>query len=179
MPSSRDQVFELLKDDHAQVKRQFTKFEKLDVKGDGAAKVLADRICAALEVHAMLEEELFYPAARAALADGDVGLLDEAQVEHGSLKTLIAELQGIDGGDPMFSAHVKVLGEYVKHHVKEEEGEMFDRLSRAKLDWDSLLHDMQQRHDALMAEHGLAEPAASAAQSPRVGAGGTSAKTGR
>jgi hypothetical protein len=167
-----------LKEDHAQVKRQFAEFEKLEAKGDGGAKALAERICAALEAHAMLEEELFYPAARAAIAD-DASLLDEAQVEHGSLKTLIAELQGIDGKDPMFRAHVKVLSEYVKHHVNEEEGEMFDRLSRAKLDWDALLHDMQQRHDALMADHGLADPATPGAQPPRVGAGGTSAKAGR
>jgi hypothetical protein len=150
-------VIELLKEDHKQVKKEFRDFEKMDAQAEQeACQELVTRVCAELEVHATLEEELFYPAARAALegSDGE-DLLDEAQVEHNSAKMLIAELQGMSPDDPMLKAHFTVLGEYVKHHVKEEEDELFVKLGKTKVDWESLLHDMQQRQMALKAEKGL------------------------
>jgi hypothetical protein len=159
--SARDLVIELLKEDHKQVKKEFRDFEKMDPEADEeACEALVTRVCAELEVHAAIEEELFYPAARAALTDSDAEeLLDEAQVEHNSAKMLIAELQGMSAEDPMLKAHFKVLGEYVKHHIKEEEEELFKKVGRAKVEWDALLHDMQQRQQELKAEKGLADDA--------------------
>ena len=156
--SSRDQVIELLKEDHKMVKKAFKDFEKMDAESEETEAFVA-QICAELEVHATLEEELFYPAARAALEGEDEDLIDEAEVEHNSAKMLIAELQGMSADDRMMKANFKVLGEYVQHHIKEEEDELFKKLGRAKVDWDSLLHDMQQRQQELKAEKGLADDA--------------------
>ena len=157
--SARDQVIDLLKEDHKQVKKEFRDFEKMDPEADEqACEELVARVCAELEVHTTIEEELFYPAARAVLSGSeDESLLDEAQVEHNSAKMLISELQGMSAGDPMLKANFTVLGEYVKHHIKEEEDELFVKLGKSKADWDSLLHDMQQRQMELKAEKGIAE----------------------
>lgn len=157
--SARNQVIDLLKQDHKDVKMLFRDFEKLDVDQESdAALQLASRICAALEAHALLEEELFYPMAREALAKkGEDDLVDEAQVEHQSLKQLIGGLREMNMDDPKWKASMTVLSEYVKHHVKEEEGEMFEMLGRAKIEWEPLLEQMQRRHDELMAEYGASE----------------------
>jgi hemerythrin superfamily protein len=157
--SAREQVLELLKEDHKHVKKHFKEFDKLDAEQDPqACQALVMRVCDELEVHAQIEEELFYPAARAALAEKDNDdLVDEAQVEHASLKRLIEELRGLQPDDPKFKASFTVLCEYVKHHVKEEEGEMFEQLGRAKLEWEPLLQDMLDRQQELKADKGLAE----------------------
>lgn len=114
-------AIKLLKADHKEVKTWFEEYEKLEAKGDKQA--LADKICLALTVHAQIEEEIFYPAARPAVDDD--ALFDEAEVEHGSAKQLIAEIQAMKAGDRLFDAKVIVLGEYIDHHVEEEEEEMF------------------------------------------------------
>ncbi len=157
--SAREQVLELLKEDHKHVKKHFREFEKMDPEQDPeACQQLALRVCDELEVHAQLEEELFYPAAREAMA-GKEGedLIDEAEVEHTSAKQLIAELRNLPPEDPKFKAHFTVLAEYVKHHVKEEESEMFEKLGRAKIQWEPLLQDMLDRQQELKSEKGLAE----------------------
>jgi hemerythrin superfamily protein len=173
MPASRknarDQVIELLKQDHALVKKQFRQFEKMDSQEDReACQQIAQTVCGMLEAHATLEEELFYPAARSALEGKQEGedLLDEAEVEHSSVKMLVSELKGLGPEDPKFSAHMTVLSEYVKHHVKEEEGEMFTRLTRAKFDWEPVLQEMLDRHQELQAQHGLAEAEEMTASQP-------------
>ena len=91
---------------------------------------MAEQICQMLTVHATIEEELFYPAAREALGE-DADLVDEADIEHASAKELIAQIEGSSPEDDHFDARVKVLGEYIDHHVKEEEGEMFPRQRKA------------------------------------------------
>jgi hypothetical protein len=157
--TAREQVLDLLKEDHKHVKKHFREFEKLDAqKEPEACQQLAMRVCDELEVHTQLEEEVFYPAAREALA-GKEGedLLDEAEVEHASAKQLIAELRALQPEDPKFKAHFTVLSEYVKHHIKEEEGEMFEKLGRARMQWEPLLQDMLDRQQELKAEKGLAE----------------------
>jgi hypothetical protein len=157
--SAREQAIDLLKEDHKHVKKHFRDFEKMDPEQDPeACQQLVMRVCDELEVHTQIEEELFYPAARTALA-GKEGedLIDEAEVEHASAKQLIAELRGLQPEDPKFKAHFTVLSEYVKHHIKEEEGEMFEKLGRAKIEWEPLLQDMLDRQQELKAEKGLAE----------------------
>ena len=157
--SAREQVLELLKEDHKHVKKHFREFEKMEPEQDPqACHALVMRVCDELEVHARIEEELFYPAARRALAEKEgEDLIDEAEVEHNSLKQLIAELRGLTPQDPKFKANFTVLGEYVKHHVKEEEGEMFEKLGRAKIDWEPLLQDMLDRQQELKADKDLTD----------------------
>lgn len=138
----------LLKADHKEVAEMLEKFESArSTKGK-----LAQQICLALTVHAQIEEEIFYPAAREALGDEGKDLLDEAKVEHNSLKELIGQIEGSGPDDELFDAHVKVLGEYVKHHVKEEEGEMFPKLRKSDMDLVEVGAQLAARKKELMAE---------------------------
>jgi hemerythrin-like domain-containing protein len=82
------------------------------------------------------DEEIFYPAVRKAIGDED--LLNEAEVEHDSAKALIRQLERMKPSDPRYAATFTVLGEYVDHHVKEEESEMFPKVRRARLDLEAL-----------------------------------------
>jgi hemerythrin superfamily protein len=137
----------LLKADHREVKSMFEQFEKTE--DDAQKSTLAHKICAALKVHAQIEEEIFYPAAYEAIDDDD--LLDEAEVEHASAKDLIAQIEASQPGEPLFDAKVKVLGEYIDHHVKEEEGELFPECRSSKMDLKALGTQMATRKQELMA----------------------------
>ena len=99
-----------------------------------ARQSLAQQICGELKIHTTLEEEIFYPAARAALGEKGSDLLDEAKVEHASAKDLIAQLEDASPTDDLFDAKVTVLGEYIKHHVKEEHEELFPKCRKARMD---------------------------------------------
>jgi len=124
-------AFALLTADHRTVKGMFKEFEKLSKQDDVDEEKaqLVRQICNELTVHAQVEEEIFYPALREAIDDED--LMDEADIEHASAKDLIAQLEGMEPGDDHYDARVTVLGEYVDHHVKEEEGEMFPKARNA------------------------------------------------
>lgn len=140
----------LLMDDHKKVKKLFKEYEKLSKKDDVDGKVdIAHQICEELTVHATVEEEIFYPAARAAIKDDD--LLNEAEVEHATAKDLIAQIRKMSGADPMYDAKMKVLSEYINHHVEEEETEMFPKSRKAKMDLEGLAVEMMERKDELMA----------------------------
>lgn len=144
-------AIKLLKDDHKEVRGYFEQYENLE--GDAEKQALADKICLALTVHAQIEEEIYYPATREAIDDDD--LLDEAEVEHASAKQLIAEIQAMKAGDRLFDAKVTVLGEYVEHHVQEEEKEMFPESRDSDLDLKSLGEQLAARKAELMAEAGV------------------------
>jgi hemerythrin superfamily protein len=132
----------LLKADHKEVKTMVQQFNSS--RSDSKKAQLAQQICAALEVHAEIEEELFYPPAREALKkNGD--LIDEAEVEHTSVKELIAKIKGGSPSDDLWEAQVKVLGEYVNHHVKEEEGEIFPKVKKTRLDLQALGEQLAER----------------------------------
>jgi hemerythrin superfamily protein len=141
-------AIKLLKDDHKEVKTYFKQYETLE--DDAEKRALADKICLALTVHAQIEEEIFYPAAREAIDDDD--LLDEAEVEHASAKQLIAEIQAMKVSDRLFDAKVTVLGEYIDHHVEEEETEMFPESRESDLDLKALGAQLAERKAALMAQ---------------------------
>jgi hemerythrin superfamily protein len=148
---------DLLDADHKAVKKMFKEFEELTSSRarntSQKKKELAQQICQELTVHAQIEEEIFYPALREALKDTD--LLDEAAVEHQSAKDLIAQIQGAGEPDEMFDAKVKVLGEYIDHHVKEEKGEIFPRARAArKLDLVAMRQELETRKEELMSEMG-------------------------
>lgn len=149
--SKMEDAVSLLTDDHANVKKLFKKFEKMASAENEAGKTeVANMICMELTVHAMVEEELFYPAARMAIGDDD--LLNEAEVEHDSAKELIAQIQFMEPDNPMYDAKVTVLGEYIEHHVTEEEEEMFPKVRKSKMDLEELGEQMQMRKEELMAE---------------------------
>lgn len=148
-------AIKLLKQDHREVEQLFDQFE---ASRSNRKQQIAEQICQMLTVHAQIEEEIFYPAARQALKEED--LVDEATVEHQSAKDLIAQIQGASGADDLFEAKVKVLGEYVRHHVKEEEGEMFKQLNSRKIDLVALGEQLLSRKQQLL---GLADPGAAGA----------------
>lgn len=138
----------LLKKDHKQVSDWFAEYDRTD--DDARKQELADQICLALTVHAQIEEEIFYPAAYEALDDDD--MLDEAEIEHASAKALVAEIRAGKVGDPLFDARVTVLGEYVAHHVEEEEKEIFPECRASDMDLKALGQQLARRKEELMAE---------------------------
>ena len=142
----------LLKADHKEVNGLFKEYEKMaEAEADAEERqTLAEQICDMLTVHATIEEEIFYPAARESEVDSD--LLDEAEVEHASAKDLIAQIKGMSPDDELYDAKVKVLGEYVNHHVEEEEGEMFPKCRKAKMDIATLGMELETRKSSLMEE---------------------------
>jgi len=147
----------LLTRDHNEVKKLFKEYEKLaDAEADGEERQeLAAQICTMLTVHATVEEEIFYPAAREAEVESD--LLDEAEVEHASAKELIAQIESMGPDDELYDAKVKVLGEYVDHHVQEEEGELFPQCRKADMDLAELAQQLAERKAELMEELGAVE----------------------
>ncbi|MGZ8184843.1 MAG: hemerythrin domain-containing protein [Methylobacter sp.] len=142
-------AIDLLTEDHKKVKKLFKDYEKLKEEGDvERKKAVAIEICDHLTVHAKVEEELFYPAARDAIEDDE--LINEADVEHATAKDLIAQIQSMDAEDPMYDAKVIVLGEYTSHHIDEEQNEIFPKVKKAKLDIEALGSKIAQRKEALM-----------------------------
>ena len=157
MPSSQRQkdVCDLLDADHKAVKKMFKDFDALcESRARNAPQMrldLAREICSELTVHAQLEEELFYPALRDAIKETD--LIAEAEVEHQTAKDLIAQIQAAETADETFDAKVKVLGEYIDHHVKEERNEIFPKARAArKLDLVALRDEVAARKQELMDE---------------------------
>jgi len=135
---------------HREVEALFDKFEASE---DDAEKTqLVNEICLALAVHAKIEEELLYPPAEEQIDEPD--LVDEAYVEHATAKDLIAQLEGMKNGDQYYDAKVKVLGEYIQHHVKEEETELFPEIKRSGMDLSGLGDKLEARSEQLKAELG-------------------------
>lgn len=155
-PQSRarqDAALQLLKADHEEVKVLIDEFADTDEPRE--REIVARRLGGLLTVHARIEEELFYPALRDAVDPDDRPLLDQAAVEHESARDLIAKLDDPQAGDERRAALVKVLGEYVKHHVDEEEDDLFPRARAARLDQVALAAALLERKQALMSELGL------------------------
>lgn len=153
-------AIDLLAADHRNVEKLFKKYEKLAEDGGpyNEREALAATICAELTVHAQVEEEIFYPAARDVLDEED--LVDEAIVEHATAKDLIAQLADMSPDDDLYDAKIKVLSELIEHHVEEEEEEMFPKLKKAKLDTASLGPKMAERKEQLFDELGVGAEAA-------------------
>ena len=151
MPKSKgkaDGAIEMLKEDHARVQKAFNQFEKMDREDPATIKQLVQTVCEELKVHTTLEEEIFYPALRDAIDDEDI--MNEAAVEHETAKMLIDQLENMGPDDPNYRATFTVLGEYVRHHVKEEEGEMFPQAKKTDLDFEDLAQRMKERKQELV-----------------------------
>jgi hemerythrin superfamily protein len=146
----------LLRADHQNVSALFKQFEA--TRSSVRKREIVAQICTELTVHAQVEEEIFYPAVKTALRDKE--LVPEATVEHATLKDLIAQLEGVEPDGEMYDAKVKVMSEYVKHHVKEEQNEMFPKAKASRLDLVALGQRMSERKAELL---GAAPPAPASA----------------
>ena len=147
MANQKDAV-SLLKADHQKVKKAFEEFKNLGDQAYKTKKKLADDICEDLEIHTRLEEEIFYPEFRKAVT-GSKPLANEAKVEHDSAKELIRQIKEMNAEDDLFDAKVTVLSEYIDHHVKEEEEEMFPLLKKTSVDLTDLGKRMEARKQEL------------------------------
>jgi hemerythrin-like domain-containing protein len=147
-------AIDLLTEDHKKVQQLFKAFEKLreDDDVDDEKAELVKQACQELTVHTEIEEDIFYPAARDALGSEGEDLLDEAEVEHATAKDLIEQLEEMEPGDELYDAKFTVLGEYVNHHIKEEQDELFPKLRKASLDLGELGSELAERKQELMAE---------------------------
>ena len=151
---ARDAV-DFLMDDHKRVDKLFRDFEDVDRNDPDAVQELVEIACMELQIHSILEEEIFYPAVRARVDDDDrehTDLLNEAEVEHETVDDVIAKLQELEPDDAMYAAYFNVLAEYVKHHVKEEETTLFPYVRELGLDLAQLGEEMRTRREELLAE---------------------------
>lgn len=138
-------VIEMLKEDHEKVKKLFANFKSAE--GKEQADIAATAIME-LEVHAELEEKLIYPAIREEIDEEE--LMNEAIEEHHLVHVLIKELKKLKPKDEVFQAKFKVLGELVRHHVEEEEGEMFPRAQKSGVDWEKLEAAVMKRRETVV-----------------------------
>jgi hypothetical protein len=141
----------LLKKDHREVENWFDEYEQLEAAAEKVA--LFNKIALALKVHTTIEEEIFYPEERGEVEDD---MLDEAYVEHASAKKMIAEIEAMKPNEEYYDAKVKVLGEYIKHHVKEEEqpGGVFAQAKKGDEDLDAMGERLKARKEELMGKMG-------------------------
>lgn len=142
----------LLTADHEEVRELFEEYEELvaDRASEEDKQELVQQICTMLTIHADLEEEILYPAARTVIDAPEQ--LDEAVVEHATFRGLIEQLQQSSPDEELYDAKVKVLGEYVEHHVGEEESELFPALREAEVDLDALGAELAERRQELTVE---------------------------
>lgn len=150
IPAAQKPVLGALMDDHKKVKKIFKDFES--EKDEGKKQGMVEEACTELTVHAQIEEEKFYPFLREHDPKAFGDLLDEAKVEHASAKDLIAQLKGMTPEDDLYDAKFTVLGEYVNHHVTEEEGELFPKIVSKKIDLRELGTEMEQLRQELMSK---------------------------
>lgn len=144
---SKQDATHLLSQDHREMEALFAKFEK--AKGSSEKEKLARQICTELKIHAMIEEEIFYPALRGKIEDDD---LDEAIVEHDGAKLLINDIEAAEPDEQFYDAKVKVLQEEIEHHVKEEEkmqGNIFQQARATDVDLKALGEQLLARKQEL------------------------------
>jgi iron-sulfur cluster repair protein YtfE (RIC family) len=147
-------AIDLLTQDHKRVQKLFKDFEKVDRMDEEAVRELVETACLELQIHSMLEEEIFYPAVRTQADDQEAeDLLNRAEVEHETVDELIAKLHALEADDAMYCAYFTVLAEYVKHHIKQEEQDLFPAVQdMSALNLDQLGEDMRRRREELFAE---------------------------
>lgn len=140
---------EMLKEDHQAVQGLFTQFEEADKRG---RQRIADEALTMLEIHAKLEEDLIYPAIAEALDEEEI--INEAFEEHHVAHMLIKELRKMEPKNERYAAKFKVLGEMVKHHIEEEEGEVFPQAEQADIDWSEIAEEAITMREKLMRKQG-------------------------
>jgi len=149
LPDPRPDAIALLRADHDKVEDLFVSFDEIKYGRANAEKMhIVNELCREFLAHAAVEEELFYPAVRAEIADDD--LMNEARVEHEGARRLVAELQSMDPADDMLNAKMHVLCAYIKHHVREEEEDIFRKARESGLDLFALAARMEKRKRQLL-----------------------------
>jgi hemerythrin-like domain-containing protein len=150
-------AIELLQQDHRMVEDLFEQFEEVKDNDEDAAAEIIESACAALQIHDKLETEIFYPGLREQAEEEEIeDLLNEAEIEHETVRELIEKIESLEWEDEKLYAHFTVLSEYVKHHVKEEEQELFPKLNQlTDVDLESLGAEMTERKAELMSEMGI------------------------
>jgi hemerythrin superfamily protein len=138
-----------LEEEHRAVEKLFEAFERAEEDDLERKATLVQRACELLTMHAIVEEEILYPAAKDALGKDDKDDVNEAYVEHFLVKTLIDKFTTMKAGDEGFDATFKVLTESVNHHVEEEESELFPELRKTKLDLVAMGERIAKRREAL------------------------------
>ena len=153
----KDDAIALLKKDHREVEELFKEFEALEEGDSQAVEPVIASACMELKIHDKLETEIFYPAIREQAGEEKEvkDLLNEAEVEHEHVRDLVQTIEGMSADDEKRNAHFTVLVEYVKHHVKEEEKEMFPKLKKLDIDFKEIGRQMKERKQELMAEMGI------------------------
>ena len=152
-PTRKNDAVDLLDADHIAVSKLFAIYKRLcgqDAPSDEKRDV-AEQICEELTIHAQLEEEIFYPQVREAINCDD--LLDEAEVEHGTAKDLITQISNMSPDDDLYDARVRVLGEYIDHHVNEEREGIFVKARKSRLDLLAIADELSERKRELMDEY--------------------------
>lgn len=150
IPVAQKEVLSLLIDDHRKVQKIFKDFES--EQDQKAKQEMVVEACNELTIHAAIEEQKFYPFLREQNPDEFGALLNEAKVEHASSKDLIAQLSAMSPEDELYDAKFTVLGEYVAHHIKEEEDELFKTIISEKIDLRELLEPIMALKESLAAE---------------------------
>lgn len=151
-------AIDLLKSDHRKVESLFADFKKADDKRTKTS--IGRRICEELDVHAKIEEKIFYPASKRE-ADEAEDEVNEGIVEHEGIKRLVRQLLQMSASEEFYEARMTVLEEYVKHHVKEEEASMFPRIVESDLDLKALGAKMMREKAKLQGKGGRSMSAGS------------------
>lgn len=147
LTKGKEDAINILKKDHDRVDSLFKDFEKAE-KRSQKKKIVAEAI-KELKNHATIEEELFYPSLRGK-EKVDQDLLNESDEEHHVAKLLIAELEQMDGSEDHYDAKFTVLSESIRHHVKDEEGDLFPQARKTDVDFDALGQQILTRKRELM-----------------------------
>ena len=147
----RPDALDFLTADHADLMDLFESFGSLCERqaSDIEKSAVAEEICLSLTIHAQTEQEIFYPAVRAAI--GDDALMDEAQVEHAQADDLSAQISTMKPTDPLFEAKVIVLGAAFDRHVKTTQRRMYPKVRKSGIDLMALGARLQHRRDELLA----------------------------
>jgi hemerythrin superfamily protein len=150
--SGAHDAIELLTADHKDLEMLLADYEELiaDSAIPMERSALARQICLVLTAHSTVEEELFYPAAREALLQPE--LLDQAEAEHASAKTLVARIRRTDAADVQYDAMMMQLHAAIDHHVQEEASEIFPRMRDSEVDLHRLGEQIARRKAEVMAE---------------------------
>lgn len=150
IPAPQKSVLSMLLDDHRKVKKIFSDFKT--EKNTGKKQSMVDEACTELTVHTQIEEQKFYPFLRDQEPTVFGDLLDEALVEHATAKDLIRQLRETGPHDDLYEAKFTVLGEYINHHVNEEENELFPKIIFKKVNLKNLQPEIEKLKKELMSK---------------------------
>lgn len=145
-----EDAVKLLIADHRKVQKMFDQFKRLGDDDVEEKEQLVQTACMELRVHTTIEEEIFYPSLQGEIKDPS--LLDEAGVEHTVAKQLIGELEEMTPEEELYDAKFHVLGEYVNHHIEEEEKELFPQAERSEVDLQAIGQQLHDRKEEILEE---------------------------